>query len=323
MKKKLLCLLLMASLAGWSVHASSKTLRMLSGWDKSYPGVEMTEFYAAKLKEASDGALTIRRSGPETVPPFEQLEPVSAGIFDLLYTHPAYHMGATAFGLGLQATKGDPLKWRDNGVFDAVDDYYRQFGLKLLSLPVMGQYMIITKKPVGDGNGLSGLRIRAAPIYNSLIESLGGSATIIPPAEIYSALERGVVDGAAWPVFGPLQYKWHEVTNYMLKPTFGQNTHQIFINIRRWDRLSEQEQQLLMEAGRALEEYSYQYFGKRAAEELQALRDAGLEYSEFSPDKRALVAPAWSEGLWSYAIKDSGQAAKDLYELLKKEGMAE
>ncbi|HEY9573774.1 MAG TPA: hypothetical protein VIR76_11720 [Pusillimonas sp.] len=116
MKKKLLCLLLMASLAGWSVHASSKTLRMLSGWDKSYPGVEMTEFYAAKLKEASDGALTIRRSGPEAVPPFEQLEPVSAGIFDLLYTHPAYHMGATAFGLGLQATKGDPLKWRDNGV---------------------------------------------------------------------------------------------------------------------------------------------------------------------------------------------------------------
>src|SRR3546814_2078928 len=78
----LLCLLLMASLAGWSVHASSKTLRMLSGWDKSYPGVEMTEFYAAKLKEASDGALTIRRSGPEAVPPFEQLEPVSAGIFD-------------------------------------------------------------------------------------------------------------------------------------------------------------------------------------------------------------------------------------------------
>ncbi|WP_272941987.1 hypothetical protein [Achromobacter xylosoxidans] len=38
MKKKLLCLLLMASLAGWSVHASSKTLRMLSGWDKRVYG---------------------------------------------------------------------------------------------------------------------------------------------------------------------------------------------------------------------------------------------------------------------------------------------
>src|SRR3546814_12271827 len=100
-------------------------------------------------------------------------------------------------------------------------------------------------------------------MYNPLIDSLGGSATIIPPAEIYSALERGVVDGAAWPVFGPLQYKWHEVTNYMLKPTFGQNTHQIFINIRRWDRLSEQEQQLLIDRKSILEGTSESIRGDR------------------------------------------------------------
>jgi TRAP-type C4-dicarboxylate transport system substrate-binding protein len=320
-------LLLAASIAlmslGWATQAAAQNLRMLVGWDSSYPIVELTDVYAKLVKEASDGKTTIRKSGPEAVPSFEQLQPAAAGVFDLLFTHPAYHMGTTAFALGLEATDGEPVKRREVGAWDAVDKHYRKLGLKLLSLPVSGEegFLIITKKPVGTDSGLKGMRIRAAPIYAPLITALGGSTTILPPAEIYSALERGVVDGAVWPIFGPLGYKWHEVSDYIVKPTFGKVTHQLFMNLNRWNALSEQEQQILLDAGLELEKYSYKYFTERAAAELAALRKAGMEDTELSPKLQQTMSQAWPQGVWGLAVKSGGEEAKALYELLKREGM--
>lgn len=76
---------------------------------------------------------------------------------------------------------------------------------------------------------------------------------VLPPAEIYSALEKGVVDGAAWPVIGALDYGWYEVAGYFLRPTFGTATYMILMNLGTWTGLDEAEQTMLLEQGAALE----------------------------------------------------------------------
>ena len=113
-------------------------MQMLVSWSPGYPVVEVADTYARMVAEASKGAISIETRGPETVAPFEQLEPVSAGVFDLLFTHPAYHTGTTGIALGLDATDGDPEVRRTSGAWDAVDAAYQELGLKLLSLPVAG-----------------------------------------------------------------------------------------------------------------------------------------------------------------------------------------
>ena len=301
-------------------HATD--LQMLVSWSPSYPVVEVADNYAQLVAEASDGEITIKTRGPETVPPFEQLEPVSAGVFDMLFTHPAYHTGTTGIALGLEATDGRPEMRRASGAWDLVDAAYQELGLKLLSLPVAGKegFIILLKEPIGEDGGLEGRKIRAAPIYQPLIEELGGSAVVLPPAEIYSALERGVVDGAVWPIFGPLQFKWYEAAPYLMKPTFGVVTHQVFMNKDRWDALPKEEQALLLGAGAKLEEMSYADFSERAASEIAAMEAEGAMTTQLGEAQTAKLTDVWRDGVWNLAKDLTGSRVDDLRELLREHG---
>ncbi len=40
------------------------------------------------------------------------------------------------------------------------------------------------------------------------------------PGEVYTALERGVVDGYGWPITGIFDLGWHEKTKYRVDPGF-------------------------------------------------------------------------------------------------------
>ena len=59
-----------------------------------------------------------------------------------------------------------------------------------------------------------GLKLRIAPIYRDFFQKLGASVVQIAPGEVYTALERGVVDGYGWPLIGIFDLGWHEKTKY-------------------------------------------------------------------------------------------------------------
>ena len=65
---------------------------------------------------------------------------------------------------------------------------------------------------------LNGKKIRALPSYNKIVGSLGGTAVIIPFGELYSATEKGVIDGLVWPAVGAVGFKFHEVAPYLGEP---------------------------------------------------------------------------------------------------------
>ena len=81
-----------------SAHALE--LRMLMAWSETYPGVtEMAERFAHRVDQASGGEVTLALTGPDSIPAFEQLLPVSLGIFDLLFTHGSFHLDTTGIGI--------------------------------------------------------------------------------------------------------------------------------------------------------------------------------------------------------------------------------
>ena len=95
MKKIALLAAVAGGLAMPASHAQAQTLRLLSSWaENDRPSYINGVIFQKHVKEVSDGKLTISINGPEAVPPFEQLQPVSAGVFDILYTHGAYHVGS-------------------------------------------------------------------------------------------------------------------------------------------------------------------------------------------------------------------------------------
>jgi TRAP-type C4-dicarboxylate transport system substrate-binding protein len=64
------------------------------------------------------------------------------------------------------------------------------------------------------------LNIRVSPRYLQAIKGLGGNPVVIPPTEVYAALERNVVDGYCWPSVGIRDWGWHKQTKYVIDPGF-------------------------------------------------------------------------------------------------------
>lgn len=303
------------------VHAQSMT--MLSGWDETYNAVPVfAQGYIDLVKEKSDGAISIDLRGPETVPPFEQLQPVSAGLFNLLFTHGAYHLGETAMVFGMDAVTDDPAARRASGIYDLIDEHYADRNLKLLGVfSAASGYHVMLRDPVGDDGGLAGRRIRASGTYHDFVTQLGGSVVTMPASDIYSSLERGVVDGAAWPVFGAMDYRWYEVASYMTRPTFGINNHSLFINLDTWNGLSEEQQAIMIEAAEELEVSGRAEFEGLWAAEEAAMIEAGLAITEFGPDYADRVDAIFAQGVWKQVEERAGKDGVAFHEMAVAKGL--
>ena len=289
---------------------------MLSSWTPAYIGVaEMAERYAGYVSATSGGALNIDLTGPEAVPPFEQLQPVAVGLFDLLFTHGAYHFGTTGVGMAMDAVRGNPAKRRESGIWNLVDAHYRTFGFKLLALPTSNAgYHFLLREAVGPRCNLSGRKLRGTPVYHGLLDALDASAVVLPPGEVYSALEKNVIDGAGWPATGGLDFKWYEVSSHFLRPTFGTVTHLLLMNIDAWNQLPKAAQTLLLEQGQRLEEESLERFDLLAQKEEAALSKFGLAKTELCGDALNKLAQHWADGVWRLTTKKSGAAVRSLHE---------
>ncbi|KPQ05100.1 MAG: TRAP-type C4-dicarboxylate transport system, periplasmic component [Rhodobacteraceae bacterium HLUCCA12] len=306
--------------------AFAQELRMLSSWDENYAyNPYILEPFYEGVSEGTDGRITFSQFGPETVPPFEQLEPVGSGAFDLLFTHGAYHFGVSPLMTAADALEGDVEAVRESGIFDVFDEHYQQFNLKLIMLPITpeGAYHIFLRDPVSEEGDLEGRRIRGTLTYSGVIEMLGGVVTVLSPSEIYTALERGVVDGASWPIIGMLDYSWYEVAPYLLRPAFGVNYEPIFMNLDRWNSLSEEDQEVILEVARDVEDAWYDdAVGIWEAEEAELI-ERGAEITEMGDEQQAQLREAWSEALWAMAEEQNAEATQELRDFAREAGLTD
>lgn len=322
--KKIILLLMASTLLLPATTLGAGQLNMLSSFQPNF--IFFTDLGAKFLEMVEDksgGKLAIKAMGPDTIPTFEQFEPVQAGAFDLLFTHPAYHSGTTAVGLAIDAIAVDPKKRRDTGIIDYIDKYYNKKGLKLISAPAIGTkgFYYYLRRPTKDSPGLSGMKIRGTVSYHPMIRALGGAPVNMPGGQVYTALQKGVVDGAAWTRVGVKDFKWYEVADYITTPAFGQVGLMIFANLDKFNSLSPEEQKVLLEAGKEVEEYSVRHFDQVADQEWDQLLELGMKESPFEPKDADRLEKLWAEGVWKVAEEKSSKDAKSMRELAKKENM--
>ncbi|MCK9908795.1 TRAP transporter substrate-binding protein DctP [Microbacteriaceae bacterium K1510] len=305
--------------------AQAVELRVLSSWDPSYPPrPKLLDVYLKNVETASKGDIKFIVSGPETVPAFEQLQPVSAGVFQMLFTHGAYHAGQNPFLLAVEGLGGDLAKWREAGVREQIDKHYARNNLKLIALgqaPEGTAYHIILRQPVTAAGDLAGRKIRGTQTYSGAFAALGASPVVLPPSEIYSALEKGVVDGAAWPVLGVLDYRWYEVAKYVMRPTFGTVVYPIFMNLTAWNKLSDAQRQVMLEEGRKVEDMWFTEWVKLGDAEAKELQARGAQITNIGDDKKAKLNKALADTLFQLGTQYNAKDVGELKEFAKSKGM--
>lgn len=305
---------------------AAQDLNMIGGFPEGFVfTTEMAVPFMDLVAEESGGSVTIGFTGPDAVPTFEQFEPVQAGVFDLLFTHPAYHAGTTPVGLAIDAIGADPTARREGGIIGYIDAHYQELGMKLVAAPATGTkgFRYFLKEPISGEPGLEGRKIRGTVSYHPMIEALGGSGVVIGGGEVYSALQTGVVDRAAWGLTGAKDFKWYEVADYMADPVFGQVGVMIFMNLDAWNGLSDEARAAIERAAIRLEQNSIARFDTLAASEKEALLELGMQMTAFSDAEGAQFESLWSNGVWSIASNTAPDAIAELRELARAANLSD
>jgi TRAP-type C4-dicarboxylate transport system substrate-binding protein len=301
----------------------AETLKLLESWGPSSLSMVFAVTTATdEAKKLSNGAIEIKRFGPEVVPPFEQLQPVSAGTFDMLYTHPIYHAGATAIGALMDIVVGDSETRRAAGIHDWIDDYYQKnHGMKLLAACPSVGYQFLLKQPLKDDEALKGRKIRSTPTYAPLVHTLGGATVTLPVPQIYTSMQKGLIDGAAYVVNSLVKQKFYEVAPYMARPLFGSSNTYFMINLKKWQSLDAKSQQVLIAATRKAED-GMPWFGERQKmEDEEGMIVHGARFTYFDAENARRLTQLFNEGVKKMAIEKSGETAQEFIKLVEAKGL--
>jgi TRAP-type C4-dicarboxylate transport system substrate-binding protein len=308
--------------------AQAADYRLTIAFDKTNPATPLIgEAFAKHIESASQGRMKVQVSGPETVPSFEQLQPVVAGVFDFGLTTGGYHAGTITAATVLDGMKADSLaKLRSSGMIDEVDKHYQRIGLKIIAVPYLPSngYQMITREPVNANGDLKGRKLRGTPQYRPLLVALGAAEVVMPNAETYTALEKGVVDGACWTSIGILSAKFYEVNKYLIRPTFGPSHLLVLMNLNRWKALSAEERKVVEEAGRAVEaSWATNYPRMAAEEEATLIKDHGMKISRMRDDVAARANAIMAEGTWALASGRNARLVGELKTFAKSKGLVD
>lgn len=136
---------------------------------------------------------------------------------------------------------------------------------KEVGLPVRGIFYgeegfrhFFTVNPVNSIEDLRGLKIRVSndPVMNGMVEGLGAAPTVVSFGELYSALQTGVVDGAEQPIANYLSNAFPEVSNNLILDGHTLGAIMIIIGDNAWDKLTADQQAVLIEAGKITMAYN-------------------------------------------------------------------
>jgi TRAP-type C4-dicarboxylate transport system substrate-binding protein len=267
--------------------------------------------------------MTINISGPEAVPPFEQMQPASAGAFEMIYTHPAYHPKGLATAIEILPFGMDKI--RSSGVWAFVDNFYQKtHNVKILAFVAVGSegYHCYLKAPLSANGDWAGRKLRGVANQAGVIKALGGVMVTMPMGDVYTSIEKGVVDGACAPANVMLATKHHEVAKYRVEPRFGLLVSLIGMNLDKWKALSPDQQKMLTQVGIDTEKEVAKRGDEILEKENKVLATQGVQVQMLSKAKGDEIKSVFQTSNWGLMEQCCGADGKALHELAKKTGLA-
>ena len=192
--------------------------------------------------------------GPKAIPTFEAGNAVKTGVVDMAIATGAFYTNVMPEADFLKLTQIPVAEQRRNGAFAAINELWMKKGnMVYLARMVENQpfHLYLNKKI--DKPDLTGLKIRITPVYRDFFASLGANNVTMPPGEVYTALERNVVDGYGWPIGGIFDLNWHEKTKYRVDPGFYDAEVSIIMNLDAYKKLTPKQKAFLDKQALALE----------------------------------------------------------------------
>ena len=303
---------------GSNVNRSKKvTLKLATSWPAHFPimgtGVER---FADRVYKASGGTLEIKLYPKNTlVPALAVFDATSSGQIDAFHSGPYYWKGKnSAFSLfsgvpfGFTAEEINSWMYYGNGL-----KLWREMYAKYNLYPFPGGNTNIQmggwfRKPINSIEDMKGLKMRIPGLGGEVFSKLGVNPILLPAGDIYTSLERGMIDATEW--VGPaLDLK---MGFYKVAPYYYSGWHEpgsileLTFNKHSWEKLSLEHQTIIEMATSDLNAQMTYEFHAENIKALETLKEKGVTLSKYPED----VVEAGKKAL-AEVIDEQSAASKD------------
>ncbi|MBC65658.1 MAG: C4-dicarboxylate ABC transporter substrate-binding protein [Rhodobacteraceae bacterium] len=291
-------------LASTSAYAEDKVTAV-----HAFPGfLVYTQTFLAMVDDINargKGIVQIEvKGGPEAIGMFQQPAAVRDGVVDMVHTPGSFYGKSVPEIDAMVASTVNPMEARANGGAALMDAaHQKRFNVRHLGWIDGGvQFHIYnSQKPKFGADGvldLSGVKLRDNPIYHAFFMAMNATTAGMPATEVYAALEKGVVDAAAWTSIGLMDLKWDKFMKYRVDPQFYNTDIGVIFNKDSWNSLSSESQDLIQNVVIEWEEKSYNDRQADVVEEAAALKAGGMEFVDHSPEGGAKYLKMADDAAW-------------------------
>ena len=174
------------------------------------------------------------------------------------------------------------------------------------------RHMTNNVRPIKVPADMKGLKFRVMeqPVYIAMMKSLGASPTPMAMSELYTSLQKGVVDGQENPMGHIATKRFYEVQKYLSLSGHTYAPEPVLISTMAWKKLTSAQQEMLRKAAEDTRDWERDLSRKMEVECLDIVKKSGSCQVNDDVDKEAFAKATrvvWDE-VYIKRFKDEGKA---------------
>lgn len=294
------------------------TLKMVTFLPKGDNNLTAFMALVDEINKRAEGELEIKYlGGPEAMPGFKQFEALRNGVVDMIFGCESYYGREVTGAAYTHLTRLDPMKEREVGYYDLRVDLLKKHNVFYLGRAEFGTWFhVFTNKAIERPQELKGQKIRVSGTYEAFIKEIGAAPVTMPGSDVYTALERGTIDGYAWSILGNVQMGWVDVCKYILEPRIYQMNIEALMNLKTWEGLPKHLQDLIMDCMIENEKEYTKVMADLGESEYKEMQERGMEVISFSPEDTEYYVDLAYEAGWDDVIKQNPELGPKLKKIL-------
>lgn len=275
--------------------------------------VYITQPFAQFVEEVNErfaGEIEITwRGGPEVMPPFGQAEGVRNGAMGMTYTSPSYYEGLVPTSGTMNLSFMNYAEIAATDYHERMTELHAEQGLAFIGeIPATQlNFQIYMGEEVTSLADLEGKRIRVFPTLLPLVQALGAEPIVLPMEEIYTALERGTIDGF---MQGPLGQaaQFEGLVTTVVQPGVYRAGFPVLMNMDLFNEMSPDLQERFVTflredfAPRMDDIWAEDIATERAAQEA-----AGFSFLMLPEDEAARYETMAMDAAWAMTARNAGE----------------
>ncbi len=248
------------------------------------------------------------RGGPEVMPSFGQAEAVRNGAMDMTYTSPSYYSGLVPTSGTMNLSFKSYAEIAETDYHERMTELHAEKDLVYLGeIPATDlNFLFYMADPITSLDELKGKRIRVFPALLPLVQALGAEGIVLPMGEIYTAMERGAIDGfMQGPVGNVIQYE--NVVDTVIYPGVYRAGFPVLVNKDAWAEVPADLQERIVTFLR--NEISYELDGIWEADLAKGIADmdaAGFTRLQLSDEEAARLEQIAMDAAWAATAEAAG-----------------